>query len=259
MAPEGAPVAVRQREPLRFPRHHQPEDRKRLGNGGQHLFGADSLAGHRVAICTEGEMDTLLLAQEVGDLVAVVTLGSCSKGLDRRVIPHMLHVAPILVCYDSDAAGQQGSERLAALSQRIRPIHVPAGKDIGEARDMHVDLRAWVIQELRVVGIEPAKAEPSLPSAEELQHLVDAFIQGLMAGSTPETVRLAGVEAAPGRCLYCGTRPLSKPYSGRCTWCAQALFLAIGQAARLGWSSPSSPAPSRAVGASSPWPLSIVR
>ena len=141
------------------------EDRKRIGNGGQHLFGSDTLDGRRAAVLVEGELDALLLAQEASDLVGVVTLGSCSKGLDQRVIPHLLPITPILVAYDTDEAGQTGARRLAAISKRVRLIRVPSGKDITEAFLFRVDLRAWVLAELRAAGV----TVEDLPSPRQVE------------------------------------------------------------------------------------------
>ena len=52
-----------------------------LATSGGHpcLFGADTLVPGEPAILAEGEFDTLLLWQEVGDLVGVATLGSCNR------------------------------------------------------------------------------------------------------------------------------------------------------------------------------------
>lgn len=144
----GAPIIIR------------PEDRRRLGNGAHHLYGADSLHGQRVAIMVEGELDVLLLQQTLGDLAAVVTPGSCSKGLEGRAIVRLLHVSPILVALDADEAGQAAAKRLAAVSNRIRLVRVPKGKDVGEAFLLGVDLRAWVLEELRGAGVEaPAESD----------------------------------------------------------------------------------------------------
>ena len=89
--------------------------------GGQvALFGADTLPGRDVAVVTEGEFDAMLLHQEAGDLVGVVTLGSASARLPDAWVPYLLGVQRLLVAYDADAAGVEGAAAVAGTLQRAR-------------------------------------------------------------------------------------------------------------------------------------------
>lgn len=114
------------------------------------LYGADTLRGHDVAILVEGELDAILLHQEVGDLVGVVTLGSAFYNLPARAIPHLLPLRRILVAYDTDTAGHEGAERMICRwpglpLERIEvPIRLPAGKDITDFHLSRGSLRDWI-------------------------------------------------------------------------------------------------------------------
>jgi len=119
------------------------------------LFGAHTLQGHRIAVATEGEFDCLLAWQEAGALMGAVTLGSCSKLVDARALPHVLSLARVLVAYDNDPEGEKGAERLASLSGRMRVVRVPQGKDISEFFDGGGDVVSWLTNEAGTHWPEP--------------------------------------------------------------------------------------------------------
>jgi DNA primase len=113
--------------------------------GGQvALFGADTLPGQDVAVVTEGEFDAMLLHQEAGDLVGVVTLGSASTRLPDAWVPHLLGVHRLLVACDADAAGAEGAAVWQALSTRTQRLLPLAGKDVTDFYLAGGNLRAWV-------------------------------------------------------------------------------------------------------------------
>jgi len=86
----------------------------------------------RPVVLSEGEVDALLVGQELGDRDAVVTLGSASSKPTPEVLA-LLRSSPLwIVATDADQAG----DRAAGLwdrfprSRRVRP---PVGKDWGDA------------------------------------------------------------------------------------------------------------------------------
>ncbi len=79
--------------------------------------------------------------------MGAVTLGSCSKGVDARALPHLLSLARVLVAYDNDPEGQRGAERLASLSGRMRVVRVPQGKDITDFFDGGGNVLDWLAEE----------------------------------------------------------------------------------------------------------------
>jgi hypothetical protein len=96
--------------------------------------------GHPLVIA-EGELDALLLGQELRDLVAVVTLGSASNRPDPTILGDMLAAAPWFVATDADEAGDKAASGWPARTIRVRP---PGSfKDWTEAAQAGVDLRRW--------------------------------------------------------------------------------------------------------------------
>ena len=127
-------------------------------SGGQiALFGADTIANHDTVVVTEGEFDAMLLHQEAGDLVGVVTLGSASARLPDVWVPYLLGVKRFLVAYDADAAGAEGAAMWKAISPHAERIVPLAGKDVTDFFLAGGDLRAWVQFALADDG-EPAAA-----------------------------------------------------------------------------------------------------
>lgn len=106
------------------------------------LFGTGALAARRLAVVTEGELDALLLHQEAGDLVDVVTLGSASLQLEGPWLPYLRHAAKLIAAFDTDHAGGQAAVKLASASRRVRIAKVFA-KDLTDLHRNGGDLRSW--------------------------------------------------------------------------------------------------------------------
>jgi len=77
-------------------------------------------------VIVEGELDALLLGQELHDLAAVVTLGSASNKPARDILMAMLAAPVWYVAHDADKAGDLAASGWPARAQRVRP---PEGKD----------------------------------------------------------------------------------------------------------------------------------
>jgi DNA primase len=94
--------------------------------------GPEAIRPGRPLLATEGEFDTLLLGQEIGDLASVVTLGSASNHPRPDILSRMLAAAPWYVGTDRDEAGDKAAAWWPRSTRRIRPP-VPA-KDWTEAK-----------------------------------------------------------------------------------------------------------------------------
>jgi DNA primase len=95
----------------------------------------------RPLIVTEGEFDALCLGEVLGELAAVVTLGSASARPDSAILGRMLSATPWFIATDADAAGDKAASDWPARTRRVRP---PAYfKDWTEARQGGVNLRHW--------------------------------------------------------------------------------------------------------------------
>jgi len=124
-----------------------------LPGGHPVLFGVDQLAGRDMVVLTEGEFDAMLLHQEAGQLVDVATLGSASKALTPRAIRYLLPARRWLLAYDRDAAGEDGTSRLAGLSARVRIAKPLAGKDLTDFWRAGGDLYAWTYYHVNRDGL----------------------------------------------------------------------------------------------------------
>ena len=96
------------------------------------LFNADALDTGKTIVITEGEFDAMLAQQQLGEEVAVVTVGSASNGIPARWQP-MLKNAHLILIPDADNAGQGFGVRLYELfGDHLQLAHIPLGmgKDV---------------------------------------------------------------------------------------------------------------------------------
>jgi hypothetical protein len=95
----------------------------------------------RPLIVTEGEFDALALGEALGDLAAVVTLGSASARPTPAILGRFLSAAPWFVATDRDEAGEKAAAGWPARARRVRPPE--PFKDWTEAKAVGVDLARW--------------------------------------------------------------------------------------------------------------------
>ena len=107
-------------------------------------------------VIVEGEFDALLLGQALGDVAAVLTLGSASSRPEAATLGKMLAATRWYIATDADGAGDTAASGWPARAVRVRP---PVGKDWTEANQYGVelghpgvDLRRWWTDRIR--GIE---------------------------------------------------------------------------------------------------------
>jgi DNA primase len=111
-------------------------------------------------IVVEGELDCLLMGQELDGLAAVMTLGSASNGSSADVMSIMLSAPTWYLASDADPAGDKAASDWPGRAQRVRP---PGPyKDWTEAAQDGINLRRWWRD--RLAGIEA----PDLFSWDEL-------------------------------------------------------------------------------------------
>lgn len=94
-------------------------------------------------VACEGELDALLLSQELEDLASVVTLGSASSRPEGSVWLSILRCPRWYAAHDADPAGDRAAAEWPARAVRVRP---PAGKDWTDARQAGIDLRRWWVE-----------------------------------------------------------------------------------------------------------------
>jgi hypothetical protein len=101
-------------------------------------------------VIAEGELDCLLLAQQLERLAAVVTLGSASSRPEGATWLAMLRCPTWYIALDADPAGDDAAAQWPPRAVRVRP---PApDKDWTEAHQSGVNLKRWWSD--RLAGIE---------------------------------------------------------------------------------------------------------
>lgn len=145
----GNVLRIRVRQPERDPKYL-------VTPGGakdpQPLMVIDSLwsGPHRAVVLCEAELDAILLAQEVGDVVAVVSLGSAqTRPHDARSLEAIQGAAWVGLWLDRDEAGDKAVaswlQSHADTAQDIRPQG--AGKmDPGECHAQGISIRDHVLR-----------------------------------------------------------------------------------------------------------------
>lgn len=169
------------------------------------LYHADALEPARAALIVEGEFDCLLAAQHLGELLAVVTLGSASSLPARRWRDRLAEAGQVYALFDNDAAGQAASARLAEQLPDLIALHLPGGKDITEYVQSGGDLGAWFAAAtapageptIVTVGMEQALNAHGSKGEALLWYVVCAGrARGLIPISAPVEISLDDLEAS---------------------------------------------------------------
>ena len=97
--------------------------------------------GWPLIVC-EGELDALLLAQELGRVASVATLGSASGEPSPEALRAIRRAPRLFIATDADPAGERAATLWPSWAVRVSP---EGGKDWGEVhvRDPLAILRAW--------------------------------------------------------------------------------------------------------------------
>ncbi len=107
-------------------------------------------------IIVEGEFDALVGNQELSGLLPVATLGGSqcppSETLDAVRLGRF---SRLLIAADADDAGQSCRALWRDFSpRRAVPVELPGGKDLTEAHAAGHDLRSWLFEVCRGLGID---------------------------------------------------------------------------------------------------------
>ena len=98
-------------------------------------------------VIVESELDGMLLTQEVGDLAAVVALGSVSARPDATTHELLCRAQIILLALDSDDAGGKSSWSFwnDTYGMKVKRWPCVEGKDPSEAWQKGMNVRDWII------------------------------------------------------------------------------------------------------------------
>jgi hypothetical protein len=115
------------------------------------LYRIDTVQANRPAMLVEAPLDALSIAQEAGDLLAVVAAGT-SWGRLERWIGRLSLASIVLLGFDADDAGETAAawwqKTLGLWAKRWRPLW----DDPNTLLRAGVDLRTWIREGL---GLEP--------------------------------------------------------------------------------------------------------
>jgi hypothetical protein len=152
----------------------------------------------RPLVIAEGELDALLLGQALGNLAAVITMGSASSRPAPSTLGVMLAAAPWFVATDADEAGNKAASQWPARAIRVSP---PEGKDWTEAAQAGIDLRRWWSDRLggteapKLFSWEELAAQRWGPARDDPSPGIVIEHRGFPPSIEPETATLT--EAAP--------------------------------------------------------------
>ncbi len=122
--------------------------------------GPEAIRPGKPLVIVEGEFDALLLGQELGELAAVLTLGSASARPEGSTYLAMLPAPVWYLATDADQAGDHAASGWPASARRVRPP--TPHKDWTDALQAGIPLRRWWSD--RLGGIE----NPERSTWEEL-------------------------------------------------------------------------------------------
>jgi DNA primase len=130
-----------------------PKDKRYrpIAGGSNMLYRVDMLRPDAPVAMVEGPLDALSIAQEAGDLIAVVAAGTTGGRLERW-IGRLALASIVLLLFDADAGGDQAAawwlETLGSRAKRWRPYWDDPNAMLQDG----VDLRTWVREGL---GLSP--------------------------------------------------------------------------------------------------------
>jgi DNA primase len=101
------------------------------GGVGGGLYWVDRVERGLPVLIVEGEFDCLIVAQASQE-ICPVALGSAGNTIKARWFDRLMFSPKLMARLDDDEAGRSAMSRLRGISERIRGVQVPSGKDINE-------------------------------------------------------------------------------------------------------------------------------
>ena len=127
------------------------------GNRPAAIFNADSLRYETSCLVCEGEFDTMLASQEIGDQITPVTFGSATNRPDLATWGgYLLPIEKILAAFDNDEAGDKALADLMEMASN-RVVLAPVDLDVKDITELYLkthDLRAWIEPYLESYEVE---------------------------------------------------------------------------------------------------------
>jgi hypothetical protein len=128
-------------------RQHDPSD-----SGSRYALVSGSLNSPKISgeaeciVVVESDLDAMLVLQEAGDLVSVLSLGSVIGRPDSEITRNLQNARLILISLDKDQAGAKVSwEWWTKYFKNAKRWPSVRGKDPCEAFQNGLDIRSWII------------------------------------------------------------------------------------------------------------------
>lgn len=149
--------------------------------------------GLPLVVC-EGEFDALLLAQELGDVAAVVTLGSAAGDPPPAAIPAVCKAPRLFTAHDADGPGDRAAANWPKRAERVRP---EGGKDWTEVHKGGTGRIAYVWGRFLPSLGSPPRAEDFAPlEAPTAKALAEAEREAFEERKA--IMQADGIEGEPG-------------------------------------------------------------
>ena len=127
---------------IRQPKGTEPKYAEAFRDQSALYPGSEAIREGRPLVIAEGEFDRLLLAQELRDLAAVVTLGGTGESkAEPLILMAMLAAAVWFIAFDRDDSGDKAADGWPARAIRVRPPD--PFNDWTDAARAGVNLRLW--------------------------------------------------------------------------------------------------------------------
>ena len=123
------------------------------GSKSNALFNGDDVSGLPYSLVTEGEFNAMILDQEIGDVMAVCSLGSAANKLDALAWGRYFLAQRYVLClFDDDPAGEKGFENMQEfLGKRVKRLKLPKEGDINDFLIAGGDVWQWLKAEWKKV------------------------------------------------------------------------------------------------------------
>jgi DNA primase len=128
---------------IRQPDGRTPKYRELFRDGPSLYPSPCSIRPGKPLVVVEGELDALLLGQELGEMAGVVTLGSAANRPSVNLLAMVNVASALFIATDADDAGELAAAVWLQSSDRAERIRSPRGKDWTEANAANVDLREF--------------------------------------------------------------------------------------------------------------------
>jgi DNA primase len=172
-----------------------------------------------VSIIVESELDALLLHQEAGDLVNVISLGNAQSRPDKEAADLLQQSRLILLALDADAAGGKESwqwwKEHYSQARRWPPV---AGKDPGDMLAAGINTRTWIEAGLIEYKDSAAQPEDPLPLTRVAEEPVIEEHHETAPPSTPVTLSAVPATTSPDSpesSFICAECPHFQPNNGQ--------------------------------------------